>query len=866
MADEQIIYISPEEELTNVRERLEHTAAKRIILVIPPQTQLRSHVGWRLLHARTREMGKDVVIISSDRQIRAVAKAAGFRVADSLESPSTNKSRPASRPARNVGGGKTPSRPRSLFGKGMPENRSTIQPAASPRGYVPSNDRPLTQLSPQPPQTPQTYKETGSTISRADEMTSEAGSSTFGSRDNPYGQDFEHRIDTAPSIHPLSPPFEDEEPDLLIEDFNQAQNIRQAAQVGDADAARTEPEHPVPPVSAPSSYGSTSIPHDLDDPYAYREDFQPTSLPEQHGSISMDELDTDAPDIGDVPTSIIVDGDIEDLGDEGDIVDPYSSSPRSWGAPVMEEPARAEPPRVYGMRPRNSRAGNMPRPPYEDSEDEDTLMPPEQQAGQAQGPYPSTQPPPVPTFRTTPARVMGVPPSTVGNRPPQPIITPQARTIPGYPPPGQGTPAARPVPAIAKQPPASSRSRAVPPLTTRRPPAGRRNARGIAFILTTIILIVLVFGILLILIPSADISVTLPSQSFTTPVKVTATSTSRQDANLHTVPAQQLVFTGKVGPLNGTTQVGGKATGYVTFTNSGLQPLTVPTNTIVATKSGAQFLTQGEAVVQPGNPFLADPIIAQNAGTIGNVVANTITVIPPDSINAIAQANNISPTGVSLTVFNPSATTGGKPGSTSNGTTNDKNALMQMLHQQMQNQFKSWLKGQLHAQDVAGKPTPDIQSSPNPLQQESFAIGTPAADGSFSGTDSLQATVLVVRTADLQAAAAAELNAAASKEHPGYILISPSSLTLGKISSTPSKDGKSLTISFTPKGLVGQNVQLDNLRSQLAGRKVDDAQKFLKSNASGLKGVINSQVTLFPGFFSNIPFWTARINIHVQYH
>src|SRR5438045_4007506 len=112
MADEQIIYISPEEELTNVRERLERTAARRIILVIPPQTQLRSHVGWRLLHSRTREMGKDVVIISSDRQIRAVAKVAGFRVADSLASPSTNKSRPPSRPGRNVGGGKMPSRPR----------------------------------------------------------------------------------------------------------------------------------------------------------------------------------------------------------------------------------------------------------------------------------------------------------------------------------------------------------------------------------------------------------------------------------------------------------------------------------------------------------------------------------------------------------------------------------------------------------------------------------------------------------------------------------------------------------------------------------------------------------------------------------
>src|SRR5438067_1653987 len=159
MADEQIIYISPEEELTNVRERLEGTPARRIILVIPPQTQLRSHVGWRLLHSRARELSKDVVVNSSDRQIRAVAKAAGFRVADSLESPATNKPRPPSRPGRGIGGGKISSRLHGPIGRGMPENRANSQRTSFPRGYIPSNDRPLTQLSPRQPQTPKTHNE-----------------------------------------------------------------------------------------------------------------------------------------------------------------------------------------------------------------------------------------------------------------------------------------------------------------------------------------------------------------------------------------------------------------------------------------------------------------------------------------------------------------------------------------------------------------------------------------------------------------------------------------------------------------------------------------------------------------------------------
>src|SRR5438552_18822605 len=107
MANEQIIYVGPEEELTIVRERLEHNQAGRITLVVPPQTQLRSHVGWRLLRSRMRELGKDVLVISSDPQIRAVAKAAGFRVADSQESSPSNRPRQGSRPVRTDAGGRT---------------------------------------------------------------------------------------------------------------------------------------------------------------------------------------------------------------------------------------------------------------------------------------------------------------------------------------------------------------------------------------------------------------------------------------------------------------------------------------------------------------------------------------------------------------------------------------------------------------------------------------------------------------------------------------------------------------------------------------------------------------------------------------
>ncbi len=58
MSDEQTIYIGPQDDLTNVRERLERIPARRVTLVIPSQTLLRSLIAWRNLYARAQELGK----------------------------------------------------------------------------------------------------------------------------------------------------------------------------------------------------------------------------------------------------------------------------------------------------------------------------------------------------------------------------------------------------------------------------------------------------------------------------------------------------------------------------------------------------------------------------------------------------------------------------------------------------------------------------------------------------------------------------------------------------------------------------------------------------------------------------------------
>src|ERR1700693_4606438 len=106
MADEQI-YIGPDEDLTSIRERLHKISNRHIVLVVPSETQLRSHVSWRLLHSTAHDLGKDIQIVSPDRQIRSVAKAAGFKAAP-LQGPRvTARSRGVTIPSRFGLSGKT---------------------------------------------------------------------------------------------------------------------------------------------------------------------------------------------------------------------------------------------------------------------------------------------------------------------------------------------------------------------------------------------------------------------------------------------------------------------------------------------------------------------------------------------------------------------------------------------------------------------------------------------------------------------------------------------------------------------------------------------------------------------------------------
>lgn len=872
MADEQIIYLSPEEELTNVRGRLEQVPSKRIILVIPQQTQLRSLVGWRLLHSRARELNKDILVISSDRQIRSVVKAAGFRVADSLAStPSPGKSRAEGRPGRTNAGNKPTPHLRTSTNRGT-ANQQTAQP----------DSRQSAPVAPMPPIQPvqdfpdisdlptidyelETNKprDNEPTTRGSSSPASSAPSSTFDTRNRQFGPNYDYRVGEVPPIHPLMPEADEEDPDFWGEDIDHAQNLRNAAQQEqNDDEMLPPPQNMAPPPSASQFQNNASFEERIHDPLAFMDDIPSSPLPEQRGAVAFDDLDEETPDISDYPTDVIPEGNIEDLGDQGDIMD----SPRPWTDMMQEDERDTQaPPRVHGIRPRSSRTGGMqPPPPQEDFEDED-----EDELPAIYDQPTRVQPPPL--------RSAMPPAASAGNRTfsgaqkgPKPVALPQNR-------PAQSRATQQKQQKQQKPAPPSTRSRqpvragvgrtdAAQANRTKSAARPQRKGSDVGISIAIFILIFLIIGAIVYFVPSADVTVGVQFRNFSQNMTLSANKTSKQNATLGTVQAQTLTYdtsvSGKAIPT-GTASVGNaQATGSVTFTNKSSQLIEIPTGMQLSTSSGVTFITTLDVKLPSANSgsSYTPPVTiqAQNTGTVGNVPAHSIVNITASGQQLLQQFNPGLTSPSLLTVTNSSPTTGGGAGKATALSTSDVNTLRAKLHTQAQTKLNAWLTKQLHPGDQAGKPVSVETVNTTP------AVGTVITNGTFSETLKLHATVLVVRNAAIQSAASATMNASVSKNKldAGYTLYEPQQLTITKMKNVSVSSGSSLKLSFIAAGQIIPNVSVQQIRSLLTGKKPSEVQNTL-TGPGGISGVINGSAVVHPGFFPWLPFLSSHINVHI---
>jgi hypothetical protein len=845
MADEQTIYLSPEEELTSVRERLEKTQARKIILVIPPQTQLRSHVGWRLIHARMRELGIELQVICPDRQVRAVARAAGFKVAESQESPSNRprigSTRPGAINTRGAGRSRIGS---SRAGQPEPTTRRRFTPSAASR----------------PSATGRPDYEEDVTIERSvqgehegDKSLASASPTFVETPDSHYEQPRNFQISTTPSVRPSVPRMEDDEIEIdYEEDYNTAQRILRAAREGNSSKGQS-----MSPASK-AEQQSKRTSQWQQDPYAYMEDDQPfVLLPEQKGS-APGPLGSGTLDISDRSTEIMS-SEIEDLGDMGSIALPEPRAGRTFDEPAVRPPRT----RSGQMPPAPRRSPRAPRPGMQDfDEEEERLALPERRVPPASRPPGSSRE----LAGWSPASSRGASSELQPRRVPSQAM--QSAPIFQDPPKTRSAPISQ-RPVNRQIMPPSAPSRRPPVAAPRRQP---RNNRGLLTVVALAVLFIFILGGLFYFVPSAKITISLPAKSFSQQVQLNAT-TDAQSSQANTVAAHVLTQTfsaSRQGTASGTTRVGNKqAQGIVTFTNSSNIDIVVPTNTVLATSTGIQFLTLGQQLVSQNSDFPAAPVIAEVAGESGNVKANTITIIPQSSITSIAQYNHVSASSINLTVNNSRATTGGGATNVLSVTKQDRDALTLDLHKTLQQQIQSWLTAQIHNGDIQGTLTPNVLASPTPLSEEQLtgapAAGQPDPAGTFNGTMSISVKILVVRSADLQAAAGTQLNTAAGKLKPTATLARALPVTFTHIKSTATQNGNALTISALASGEIVPQLNQQDISSKLASKGVNEAVSELQSGAlTNQVAVKNVQITISPSFLTILPLRAQQIQIILQ--
>src|SRR5581483_7131630 len=233
-------------------------------------------------------------------------------------------------------------------------------------------------------------------------------------------------------------------------------------------------------------------------------------------------------------------------------------------------------------------------------------------------------------------------------------------------------------------------------------------------------------------------------------------------------------------------------------------------------------------------------------------------------LNSIARYNNTSASSLNLVVTNAKPTSGGGAANVPAVTTRDLQALVRTLHDRLKQEVSTWLAGQIHSGDIRATPVPDVLNSTGPLPQEQLSgapgAGQPASNGTFSGTLSLHISVLVARAAALQAAAGAQLNAAATRLRPASMLATHLPVTLTNSKSTSSKDGTSLAISARATGEIVRQISAQEIGNALTGKGVGQVASDLKASLAQA-GVQDVQVSVFPSFLSIMPLQAGRIQV-----
>ena len=286
-----------------------------------------------------------------------------------------------------------------------------------------------------------------------------------------------------------------------------------------------------------------------------------------------------------------------------------------------------------------------------------------------------------------------------------------------------------------------------------------------------------------------------------------------------------------------------RAGGSVTFKSENtVGPVSVPKNTVVSTADGTDFVTLDD-IVLPQASFASGPTTANSdiravkGGTVGNVAANTITVVPA----AIAQQV--------VSVTNPAPTSGGK------------HVEDQVVSQQDYDSALESLSGQL--QPALAQTLADPQSVPRGLtayaETAQMSAGQPDQPAtSVVGTATPSFTLALDATADVTAVNESQIDQIAAARVQSAL--SPTQKLVGGIVVSVHDDGtvvdETVVYNVTASGMAYRDPDPQAIVAAVKGKSLVDAR-------AALAGYGAADISVWPDFVDHLPDQTARISVTV---
>jgi hypothetical protein len=290
-----------------------------------------------------------------------------------------------------------------------------------------------------------------------------------------------------------------------------------------------------------------------------------------------------------------------------------------------------------------------------------------------------------------------------------------------------------------------------------------------------------------------------------------------------------------------------KAKGIARFTNRFTQEVRVLKGTIVRTRDNVRFQTTEEKVIPRSGLDIRPPFVtfgtidiaieAVDAGTAGNVAANTVTITERED----------------FAVTNPQPTSGGEIKKFAVITGSDYGLAAgradEELRKRADQKVEEWKK------DVAGKgrliygPVTKVTA----VTASVGLVGTEPPNGTFDLTVTGTATAYSVPEAEPRATTIAKLEERADPEHD----IDPDAVVDVIIEPTVDDNG----VRWRVRGRTSQFPRLHDapLRTALAGRDFADAQDVVEG-----QGLRLMRIVVWPGWWPRFPFFDSRLEIKLD--